>query len=252
MKIESLWHFPVKGLEGACRDQVHLETGRHFPDDRIFAIGNGHARHDETPAGSWHKKAFFLQQMQFEQLAELRCAFDGTRLDILHRGRLAVSADMGSDDGIETIDSFFAGLVGYQIPGIPHLMRIVDGSYADTKDALISLGGTASVNAFAAATDDLIPPLARHKVLDRPLVEVVRAKPDAIAVRRDVLERFALAFEMDEQHLGSDLLPFACMIHVLGDRVEHALHQAGGMHDHARAHRVHIPPLRHRKESTQW
>ena len=153
MKIESLWHFPIKGLEGACRDQVHLETGRHFPDDRIFAIGNGHARHDETPAGSWHKKAFFLQQMQFEQLAELRCAFDGTRLDILHRGRLAVSADMGSDDGIKTIDSFFAGLVGYQIPGIPHLMRIVDGSYADTKDALISLGGTASVDAFAAATD---------------------------------------------------------------------------------------------------
>ena len=79
MTVESLWHFPVKGLEGACRDSVTLQAGRHFPDDRIFAVGNGHARHEQSPPGIWHKKAFFLQQMQFEQLAELTCAFDGTK-----------------------------------------------------------------------------------------------------------------------------------------------------------------------------
>ena len=152
MTVESLWHFPVKGLEGACRDSVTLETGKHFPDDRIFAVGNGHARHKESPPGIWHKKAFFLQQMQFEQLAELQCAFDGTKLSIHHRGSCVLLGDMDSDDGIAEIDAFFASLVGHQIPGAPHLMRVTEGSYADTKDALISLGGTASVESFGNAT----------------------------------------------------------------------------------------------------
>jgi len=152
MTVESLWHFPVKGLEGACRDSVTLQAGRHFPDDRIFAVGNGHARHEQSPPGIWHKKAFFLQQMQFEQLAELNCAYDGTKLSIHHRGRCVVSGDMDSDDDVAKIDAFFASLVGHQIPGAPHLMRVTDGSYADTKDALISLGGTASVASFGTAT----------------------------------------------------------------------------------------------------
>ena len=152
MTVESLWHFPVKGLEGACRDSVTLETGKHFPDDRIFAVSNGHARHKESPSGIWHKKAFFLQQMQFEQLAELQCAFDGTKLSIHHRGSCVLLGDMDSDDDIAEIDAFFASLVGHQIPGAPHLMRVTEGSYADTKDALISLGGTASVESFGNAT----------------------------------------------------------------------------------------------------
>ena len=53
----------------------------------------------------WHKKAFFLQQMQFEQLAELTCAFDGTKLNIHHRGIYVVSGDMDSDDGVAEIDA---------------------------------------------------------------------------------------------------------------------------------------------------
>ena len=152
MIVDSLWHFPVKGLEGACRDTVHLEAGQHFPDDRIFAIGNGHKRHEESAAGVWHKKGFFLQQMTLEQLAELSCEFDGTHLQIHHRGKLAAEGDMNSADGAHDIESFFAKLVGHQIPGEPRLMRVAEGSYADTKDALITLGGTASVDRFANET----------------------------------------------------------------------------------------------------
>ena len=51
MIVDSLWHFPVKGLTGACRDTVHLEAGKHFPDDRLYAIGNGHPKHDELTPG---------------------------------------------------------------------------------------------------------------------------------------------------------------------------------------------------------
>ena len=152
MIVDSLWHFPIKGLTGSCRDSVHLDAGRHFPDDRIFAIGNGHARHDEAAPGRWQKKAFFLQQMRMESLAELDCSFDGTRLDIRHHGRLVVSADMDSDAGQRDIDAFFLEFAGGQTPGTPRLMRIADGSYADTPAPLITLGGTASVGRFADIT----------------------------------------------------------------------------------------------------
>jgi len=152
MIVQSLWHFPVKGLSGTCRDQVRLEAGRHFPDDRVYAIGNGHPKHDDAAPGSWQKKALFLQQMKQEELAELDCRFDGSRIDIHHRGSLAVSGDMDSADDRRAIDAFFAALVDGQTPGAPRLMRIADGSYADTEAALITLGGTASVTRFAQVT----------------------------------------------------------------------------------------------------
>ena len=152
MIVDSLWHFPVKGLTGVCRDKVFLEAGRHFPDDRIFAIGNGHPKHDRAAPGNWQKKALFLQQMTSEALAELDCRFDGTRLDIHHQGKLALSADMDSADGRHEIDAFFADCVGDQTPGAPHLMLIAEGSYADTRASLITLGGTASVERFAEIT----------------------------------------------------------------------------------------------------
>jgi len=152
MIIDSLWHFPVKGLTGTCRDRVHLEAGRHFPDDRIFAIGNGHPKHDQLNPGQWRNKALFLQQMKLEALAELDCRFEGSRLDIHHRGRLAVSADMDRIEGCRAVDAFFADFVGDQSPGAPRLMRVTDGSFADTAAPLITLGGTASVARFGEIT----------------------------------------------------------------------------------------------------
>ena len=153
MIVHSLWHFPIKGLTGACRDHVWLEAGQHFPDDRLFAIGNGHPRHDDAPDGTWQKKAFYLQQMKMEELAALDCRFRDAHIDIHHHGRLVVSADMDSPDGRRDIDAFFAGFVGDQTPGAPRLMRIAEGSYADTAAPLITLGGTASVARFAEVTD---------------------------------------------------------------------------------------------------
>ena len=152
MIVDSLWHYPVKGLSGACRETVYLEAGRHFPDDRVFAISNGHPKHAQLTPGRWQKKALFLQQMKLEALAALDCRFEGTRLDIHQNGREVLSADMDSAEGRRQIDGFFADFLGDRIPGAPQLMRVSEGSYADTQAALISLGGTASVARFAEIT----------------------------------------------------------------------------------------------------
>ncbi|MDA9639726.1 MOSC domain-containing protein [SAR116 cluster bacterium] len=149
MIVDELWHFPVKGLGGTTLTSAHLQAGAHFPGDRLFAIANGHARHDQVPAGTWHKKAFFLQLMRFEQLAELECSFDGTEITIHHRGKKVAKANLDSPEGGEQINDFLAGLLGDQIPGAPQVMRISEGAYTDTKAPLISLGGTASVTRFA-------------------------------------------------------------------------------------------------------
>jgi len=152
MIVDSLWHYPVKGLTGASLESVQLEAGMHFPDDRLYAIANGHPKHDELTPGRWQKKWLFLQQMKIEALAALDCRFDGTSLAIHHHGKVVVSADMDSAEGRRDIDSFFADFVGDQTPGAPRLMRVTEGSYADTEAALISLGGTASVARFGKIT----------------------------------------------------------------------------------------------------
>lgn len=145
MIIDELWQFPVKGLGGVSLDSATLVTGRHFPGDRQFAITTGHPRFTDMPAGSWQKKAAFLQLMSHEQLAALDCHFAGTVLTLYQHGTERLSADMDSAQGAAAINGFFTTLFDGRLPGVPRLMRIDGGSYTDTEAPWISLGGTASV-----------------------------------------------------------------------------------------------------------
>jgi uncharacterized protein YcbX len=153
MIIDALWQFPVKGLCGVRLDSADLIAGQHFPGDRQFAIMAGHPRFAGMPAGSWHKKAAFLQLMTHEQLAALDCHFAGTMVTITHNGTEQLSADMDSAAGADAINAFFGDLFGDSIPGTPRLMRIGNGAYTDTKAPWISLGGTASVTHVARTMD---------------------------------------------------------------------------------------------------
>ena len=153
MQVAELWQFPIKGLGGTTIAEASLTAGGYFPGDRLYAIGNGHSKWDDTPAGTWMKKSFFLQIMKFEQLAALQCGFANSQLSISRNGTTELIADMDSADGRDAIDSYFAQLMGDLVPGAPRLMKIDSGAYTDTNKPWISFGGTASLEAFAKATD---------------------------------------------------------------------------------------------------
>ncbi len=152
MIVDSLWQYPVKGLGGTTIDEVSLIADAYFPGDRLYAIGNGHAKLADVAPGSWMKKAFFLQLMKFEELAALDCHFTGSNLTIRRNGSIVVTADMDTADGQDSINSFFALMFGDALAGSPEIRRITSGAFTDTNQPWISFGGTASLDAFAALT----------------------------------------------------------------------------------------------------
>ena len=152
MIVESLWYYPIKGLKGTRLSSVSLGVGRHFPFDRRFAITNGHPRHKDAEPGAWHRKAFFLQLMEHERLAELECHFLGDELVLHHGGREVLRVDIKQPGDIDRVNAFFDEFIGDGIHGQPRLVRISEGAYTDTPDPWISIGGTASVERFAEAT----------------------------------------------------------------------------------------------------
>ena len=152
-RISQLWRYPVKGLSGQALAIAHLSASAHFPGDRNYAIGGGNERVDD---GIWLKKAFFLQLMSHEALANIDCDFEMDqeceKIILSRNGELLLTADMKSDAGRSAVAAFFDELLQGQLPGPAKMVCLDNGAFTDTKAPLISLGGSASITDFAGLT----------------------------------------------------------------------------------------------------
>ncbi len=130
-----------------------LSIRTHSPGDRKYAIGAGNANVDD---GIWLKKAFFLQLMSYELLAGIDCEFDmdqNREMIILSRnGKKFLKANMQSDAGRKAIAIFFDDLLDAQLHGSAKMVHLNDGAFTDSQEALISLGGSASLASFGNLT----------------------------------------------------------------------------------------------------
>ena len=156
MKIEELWQFPVKGLGGHKTAAATLTAGRHFPNDRRFAVSTGDAKSAATTSGTWLQKAHFLQLLTHEDLAAFQCSYsmaDGVaKLTLSHRDGTCLEIDPANPNQRATLEQMFADRFGTRLPGWPRLLEMPTGAYSDQATALISLVSTASLTAFAEAT----------------------------------------------------------------------------------------------------
>jgi len=156
MQIEELWQFPVKGLGGHKIAAATLAAGRHFPDDRRFAISTGDAKSAATASGTWLQKAHFLQLLTHEDLAAFQCSYsmvDGVAtLTLSHRDRTCLAINPADPDQRAALEQLFADRLGARLAGWPRLFEMPTGAYSDQPTALISLASTASLAAFAAAS----------------------------------------------------------------------------------------------------
>ena len=156
MKIEELWQFPVKGLGGHKIAAVTLTAGRHFPDDRRFAVSTGDAKSAATSSGTWLQKAHFLQLLTHEELAAFQCSYgmvDGVAtLTMSHRDGQCLAIDPANPNQRAALEKIFADRFGSTLAGWPRLLEMPTGSYSDQATALISLVSTASLDAFAKAS----------------------------------------------------------------------------------------------------
>lgn len=156
MLIESLWRYPVKGMNGEQIDETPLIPGQPIAGDRRYAISIGGDKVANSPAGTWFKKAHFLQLMSHEALAALSCVVQGDHMQISKDNMQLLQADLADATDVAAVERFFSSYMKEHMPGrlrgMPKVVRLDNQAFTDTNAPWITLGGSASIEAYAAAT----------------------------------------------------------------------------------------------------
>ncbi|WP_438997501.1 MOSC domain-containing protein [Candidatus Puniceispirillum sp.] len=157
MLIESLWRYPVKGMTGEKIYETALMPGQPIAGDRRYAISIGGDKVANSPAGTWFKKGHFLQLMSHEALAALSCVVQGDHLQISKDGLQLLEANLAYATDVAAVESFFSFYMNEHMPGrlhgMPKVVRLDNQAFTDTNAPWITLGGSASIEAYAAATN---------------------------------------------------------------------------------------------------
>jgi uncharacterized protein YcbX len=158
--IQAIYRYPVKGLSPEPMRRAWLEVGETVPGDRLYAIENGPSHFD--PALPRHQpKTRYLMLMRNERLAALRTRFDAENriLVIAHEGREAVRGDLGTAQGRNAIERFFAGFCPGELRGPPKLLHAPGFSFSDVARKVVSIINLASVAALEDVIGAAIDPL---------------------------------------------------------------------------------------------
>lgn len=153
MQVESLWHYPIKGIGGNSISHTTLLVDQTMPSDRRYALSAGSLKAAQAGDGVWLQKAHFLQLMQTDSLAALKCQLDGDMVTLNGAGTDGFVGNLAIPDDRARCQNFIANFL--QLPDTARLRihQIENGAFTDQPEPLISIGGSASLAAFAAATN---------------------------------------------------------------------------------------------------
>ena len=68
-RLESIYHYPIKGLSAAPMASAQLSPGETLPNDRRFAIAHGSTKFEPADP-QWLPKDTFLMLAKYEKLAQ--------------------------------------------------------------------------------------------------------------------------------------------------------------------------------------
>lgn len=157
MKIQNLWRYPVKGLQGEPLSQVAIEAKHPFPLDRCFALAHGDAGiPKETPR--WELKTSFhmLMHKGDQRLASLKPHFDEdtNMLSIECEGTLVLQENVKDPNGVSVIEKFFKTFLVDECPTVtPVFVQSRNMRFGNIEEPVISLINLASVRSLSSAVD---------------------------------------------------------------------------------------------------
>jgi uncharacterized protein len=159
-RIAGIYRYPVKGLTPEPLGRAELKPGQTLLADRHYAIENGPSGFD-LAAPKWLPKPHFLMLMRDEWLAGLRTKFDDASnvLSISHNGRIAIQGDLGTAEGRQAIENFFATAFAGQIKGPPKVLESPGHSFSDVARKVVSIINLASVRAIENMVGASVHPL---------------------------------------------------------------------------------------------
>jgi uncharacterized protein len=152
-EVVALHRYPVKGLSPEAMAEAKLESGGHWPGDRLFALENGPSGFD--PAAAEHlPKIRFLMLMRNARLAKLRTSYEDASgvLTIRQGGHVVASGALGTVEGRRAIETMLAAFMGDELRGPPVVLSAPPGfRFMDSRSGFLSLLNLASVAAIAEA-----------------------------------------------------------------------------------------------------
>lgn len=197
MFIESLWRYPVKGMSGEQIEGTPLTPRHPIDGDRRYAISIGGDKVANSPAGTWFKKAHFLQLMSHEALAALSCTVKNDHMHIAKGATILLQADLSDANGAAAVEAFFSSYMNEHMPGylhgMPKVVRLDRQAFTDTNAPWITLGGSASIDAYATATGTY---------------------PDARRFRLNMLVKTDIAFS-ESSLIGKDIMIGAAQLRII-------------------------------------
>jgi uncharacterized protein len=163
-RIAALWRHPIKGFTPQALDAAHLQAGRFFPGDRLFAIEDGPSGFD--PAAPAHiGKMKFAALVKIPELARARTLYDEDT------GELMVTAEayppfhgkLTTEAGREAFALWLAEFLEEQAPeetyGPLKVLRAPDGhGFVNSRNGLVSILNLDSVRDLAEAEGRPIDP----------------------------------------------------------------------------------------------
>lgn len=162
--IDSLFHYPVKGLSAQSLDQVALQSGQGFPWDRTFGFarpGSGFDPDNPRPL----PKTKFVVLARDAGLATLDTHFDSETSSLtIHRDGKSHCFDLDSDSDRQTAAGLLSRHLGFPediqptlYSALPHRFTDVSVVSAAMMNA-VSMINLDSVTAFSAKTGHHISP----------------------------------------------------------------------------------------------
>ncbi len=150
-RINAIWRFPVKGLDGQILEHCDILANACLPGDREYAITTGHEKSNRKLAEGWMNKRHFIQLCNTKAVAGWQLLPDDTHntLILLHKGTEIMRAPATAATPL------MKALYREQpelFSGQPRLCRLSENAYTDTPAPWITIGGTASLNDFGTLT----------------------------------------------------------------------------------------------------
>jgi len=160
MKIQTLWRYPVKGMQGEAMDQVNIAAKQPFPLDRCFALAHGNSGITKE-APRWELKTSFhmLMHKGDERLATLRPQFDEETdmLSIECQGITVLQESVKETKGVNAIEKYFATFLAEDcLTGPPVFVQSRNSRFGNIEDPVISLINLASVRDLSNAIDEKV------------------------------------------------------------------------------------------------
>lgn len=158
--IQSLYRFPVKGLNGQQRSSVELRPQDGIAGDRRFAIKHGETQFNST-APQHLSKTKFLALMTHAELAELTATFgeDEAELRLEKSGEIVFAGDLTELNDIRRLEACIAEHYGNRCKGAPKLVSAPDHMFSDVPEKCLSVVNLASVKALGEEIGAELDPL---------------------------------------------------------------------------------------------